>query len=45
MLFLRTRAGDDPAGCLWALDLDSGTERLLADPARLLAADGAGRTD
>ena len=41
VLFLRTRAGDDPAGCLWALDLDSGTERLLADPARLLAADPA----
>src|SRR5580700_10315680 len=33
VLFLRTRAGDDPAGYLWALDLDSGTERLLADPA------------
>ena len=41
VLFLRTRAGDDPAGCLWALDLDSGTERLLADPARLLAAEPA----
>ena len=37
VLFLRTRAGDDPVGCLWALDLDSGTERLLADPAQLLA--------
>ena len=43
VLFLRTRAGDDPAGCLWALDLDSGTERLLADPARLLAAEPAGQ--
>jgi dipeptidyl-peptidase 4 len=31
--FLRTRAGDDPVACLWALDLDSGTERPLADPA------------
>jgi dipeptidyl-peptidase-4 len=41
VLFLRTRAGDDPAGCLWALDLDSGTERLLADPAELLAAEPA----
>ena len=29
VLFLRTRAGDDPVACLWALDLDSGTERLL----------------
>ena len=37
VLFLRSRAGDDPVGCLWALDLDSGTERLLADPAELLA--------
>ncbi len=33
VLFLRSRAGDDPAACLWALDLDSGTERLLAGPA------------
>ncbi len=41
VLFLRTRAGDDPAGCLWALDLDSGTERLLAVPAQLLAAEPA----
>ena len=41
VLFLRTRAGDNPAGCLWALDLDSGTERLLVDPAELLAAEPA----
>jgi dipeptidyl-peptidase 4 len=37
VLFLRSRAGDDPVTCLWALDLNSGTERLLADPAELLA--------
>ena len=37
VLFLRSRAGDDPVACLWALDLDSGVERLLADPAGLLA--------
>jgi dipeptidyl-peptidase 4 len=37
LLFLRSRAGDDPVSCLWALDLESGTERLLADPAELLA--------
>jgi dipeptidyl-peptidase-4 len=37
VLFLRSRAGDDPGTCLWSLDLDSGTERLLADPADLLA--------
>lgn len=36
VLFLRSRAGDDPIGCLWALDLDSERERLLVDPAELL---------
>jgi dipeptidyl-peptidase 4 len=35
VLFLRSRGGDDRAGCLWALDLSSGKERLLADPAEL----------
>ncbi|HEY0542557.1 MAG TPA: prolyl oligopeptidase family serine peptidase [Actinoallomurus sp.] len=35
VLFLRSRAGDDPATCLWALDPDSGTQRPLADPALL----------
>ncbi|MEV0536903.1 prolyl oligopeptidase family serine peptidase [Kitasatospora sp. NPDC050463] len=35
VLFLRSRAGDDPVTCLWALDTDSGEERLLADPATL----------
>src|ERR1700722_19954631 len=39
VLFLRSRAGDDPVGGLWALALDSGTERLLAAPVRLLAAE------
>jgi dipeptidyl-peptidase-4 len=38
VLFLRSRAGDDPVACLWALDLGSGTERLLADPVTLLDA-------
>jgi dipeptidyl-peptidase-4 len=36
VLFLRGRTGDDPAACLWALDVASGRERLLADPVRLL---------
>src|SRR5215467_4701927 len=36
VLFLRSRAGDDPVSCLWALQAGSGTERLLADPAELL---------
>ncbi len=40
VLFLRSRAGDDPVACLWALDLDSGLERLIADPAELLAGRG-----
>ncbi len=35
VLFLRSRGGDDPRACLWALDTGSGTERLLADPAEL----------
>ncbi|MFI6177898.1 prolyl oligopeptidase family serine peptidase [Nonomuraea sp. NPDC051191] len=35
VLFLRSRAGDDPVTCLWALDAASGQERLLADPAAL----------
>lgn len=40
VLYLRGRTGDDPAASLWRLALDSGVERLLADPVRLL---GAGR--
>jgi len=36
VLFLRSRAGDDPVVCLWALDPGSGRERVLADPAKLL---------
>ncbi|HZR52402.1 MAG TPA: prolyl oligopeptidase family serine peptidase [Streptosporangiaceae bacterium] len=35
VLFLRSRAGDDPVTCLWSVDLDSGQERLLADPGQL----------
>jgi len=33
--FLRSPAGDDPMTCLWVLDVDVGTERLVADPAGL----------
>ncbi|MFF3941555.1 S9 family peptidase [Streptomyces phaeofaciens] len=46
VLFLRGRAGDDPAACLWALDVDGGTERLLAAPREGVdsyATDRAGR--
>lgn len=43
VLFLRSRAGDDPVNCLWALDVDSGDERLLADPADLMRDFGPSR--
>ena len=33
--FLRSRAGDDPVNCLWALDVPDGEERLVADPRAL----------
>ena len=32
MAFIRSRAGDDPEGCLWVLDLASGEERAVFDP-------------
>ncbi|MER7506062.1 prolyl oligopeptidase family serine peptidase [Nonomuraea pusilla] len=32
VLFLRSRSGDDPATCLWELDLDTAAERLVAGP-------------
>ncbi|MFD0272623.1 prolyl oligopeptidase family serine peptidase [Kitasatospora sp. NPDC127111] len=35
VLYLRSRAGDDPLSCLWALDTATGAERLLVDPAEL----------
>ena len=31
--FLRSRASDDPVGCLWVFDVASATERLVFDPA------------
>jgi dipeptidyl-peptidase-4 len=37
--FLRSAAGDDPVNRLWVLDVAAGTERLVADPARLLDGD------
>ncbi|MDH3681093.1 MAG: prolyl oligopeptidase family serine peptidase [Acidimicrobiia bacterium] len=39
--FLRSGAGDDPVNALWVLDIATGTETLVADPARLLAVDEA----
>ena len=38
VVFLRSRAGDDPVNCLWVLDLPSGDERLVGDPIELLGA-------
>ena len=35
VLFLRSRGGTDPVNCLWALDVATATERLLADPSVL----------
>ena len=37
--FLRSQGGSDPATCLWVLDVATGTEHLVADPA--LAGAGA----
>jgi len=33
--FLRSRGGGDPVTCLWVLDVGTGKERLVADPAAL----------
>ena len=35
VIFLRSRGGTDPVTCLWALDVGTGEERLIADPAEL----------
>ncbi len=40
VLFLRSAGPEDPVDSLWLLDLASGTERLVADPAVLLGAEG-----
>jgi dipeptidyl-peptidase 4 len=41
VVFVRSRGGNDPVGCLWVLDLDAvtgaGVERLVADPLVLLS--------
>lgn len=37
VVFLRSASGSDPVNALWVLDVDSGTERLVADPRALLA--------
>lgn len=35
VVFLRSRGGSDPVTCLWSLDVATGEERLVADPAAL----------
>jgi dipeptidyl-peptidase 4 len=30
--FIRSRSGNDPEGCLWVLDVDTGEERSIFDP-------------
>lgn len=32
VVFIRSRAGDDPLSCLWVLDLPEGRERLVFEP-------------
>jgi dipeptidyl-peptidase-4 len=39
IVFLRSKGGGDPVTCLWQLDVASGTEHLVADPAALNATD------
>lgn len=46
VVFLRSRAGDDPVNCLWVRDIETTTdsgplERLVADPLALLSTDEA----
>ncbi len=46
IVFLRSRAGTDPVNCLWVVDAATGDERIVADPADLVAGRGdAGATD
>ena len=41
VIFLRSAGPEDPVDRLWVYDVGVGTERLIADPAELLATDGA----
>ena len=40
--FLRSTGGSDPVNRLWTLDVETGVERLVADPVVLLAGDDEG---
>lgn len=33
--FIRSKAGDDPQGCLWVFDVETGEERLIFDPSAI----------
>ncbi len=35
VVFLRSKSGSDPVTCLWLLDVTTGREHLIADPAEL----------
>jgi dipeptidyl-peptidase 4 len=37
VVFARSRSGNDPVNCLWSFDVATGEERLVVDPAQLLA--------
>jgi dipeptidyl-peptidase 4 len=37
IVFIRSRAGDDPINCLYVFDVGTGDERLIADPMLLLS--------
>jgi dipeptidyl-peptidase-4 len=39
VVYLRTKGGADPVTCLWMLDVESGTELLVADPGTLGASE------
>jgi dipeptidyl-peptidase-4 len=39
VVYLRTKDGADPVTCLWVLEVDTGQERLAADPRALRADD------
>jgi len=41
VFFLRSRGSEDPVRCLWHLDLETGAERLLADPRELATSETA----
>ncbi len=39
VIFLRTKAGDDPVSCLWVLDTAAGAERCVFDPREIGGSD------